>query len=256
MLNCGHRGASGTEPENTLRAFKAALAMGADSIELDVHRCKSGELVVIHDGDVSRTTNGTGKISELTLEEIRQLDAGKGERIPTLDEALAAVKGGCRDGSDPTVFVEVKSPGGKEVAKAVHRAVASEGWSYDKLPVIGFNHLQIGLIKRGNPDIQTGISLDKKKGYLAPALIGIAKLAGASAINPHHALVTPEWVEQAHKSGLKVNTWTVNEHEDIKRVAEAGVDAIIGNFPDRTRLITQAVSTPQKSAGKASGAQR
>lgn len=250
-LNTGHRGASGTEPENTILAFKTALAMGADAIELDVHRCKSGELVVIHDGDVSRTTNGTGKVSDLTLDQLKAFDAGKGEKIPTLEEALAAVKGGKRDGGNPTVFIEVKSRGGKDVAKSVHNAVATEGWSYDQLPVIGFNHAQIGLIKAGNPKIQTGISLDKDKSFLAPALIGIAKALGASAINPHQELVTPEWVDKAHKAGLKVNTWTVNEHADIKRVIEAGVDSVIGNFPDRTKLVAQAVSSPaQKAAGQ------
>lgn len=248
MLNVGHRGASGTEPENTLRAFRTALALGADAIELDVHRCKSGELVVIHDGDVSRTTNGQGKVSELTLDELKRFDAGKGERIPTLDEVLATLRAGRPDGSNPTVFIEVKSPGGKQVAAAVHRAVSEQGWAYAELPVIGFNHAQIGFIKHGNPQIETGISLDKDKAYLAPVLIPLAKRLGASAINPHHALITPEWVAKAHAAGLKVNTWTVNDHGDLKRVMEAGVDSVIGNFPDRTRLIAQTI--PARAGGQ------
>lgn len=250
MLNTGHRGASGTEPENTLRAFHAALAMGAEALELDVHRCKSGEMVVIHDDDVSRTTNGQGKVSELTLDELRRFDAGKGEQIPTLEEVLHSLRGCCRDGKNPTVFIEIKSPGEQQVADTVHHAVATQGWSYAELPVIGFDHPQIGRVKQANPQIETGISLDKGEDAQLAGLLPLAKSLGASAVNPHHSMVTPEWVADAHANGLKVNTWTVNEHADIKRVIEAGVDSVIGNYPDRTRLLAQALTQPDKTSAQ------
>ncbi|MEM3426627.1 MAG: glycerophosphodiester phosphodiesterase family protein, partial [Thermoproteota archaeon] len=93
VLKIGHRGARFYEPENTLRSFRKALELGVDAVELDVRRTRDGELVVIHDAEVDRTTNGKGLVRELTLEEIRRLDAGKGEKIPTLEEALDFLDG-------------------------------------------------------------------------------------------------------------------------------------------------------------------
>ena len=93
MIIIGHRGAMGYEPENTLRSFQKALDLGVDMIEFDVHLCKSGELVVFHDEKVNRTTNGQGYIAQKSLEKLKELDAGQGEKIPTLEEVLDLVKG-------------------------------------------------------------------------------------------------------------------------------------------------------------------
>lgn len=93
VVKVGHRGAAGHEPENTLRSFRRAMELGADMVELDVHLCGSGELVVIHDETVDRTTDGTGEVAKMTLDEMRALDAGKGERIPTLQEVIDLATG-------------------------------------------------------------------------------------------------------------------------------------------------------------------
>lgn len=245
MLITGHRGASGTEPENTMAAFKQALAMGAQAVELDIHRCKSGEMVVMHDADVSRTTNGSGNIKDMTLAELRELRLENGETIHTLDEVLAELKGGCRDGSNPTVFIEVKSSGAKATANAIRQAVEQHGYRYGQLPVIGFNPKQVGLVKAAHSKIEIGLSISAKRpAFEQKMLIPLAKSLRATAINPEHTLVTPELVERAHAAGLKVNTWTVNGHEDIKRVTEAGVDTIMSDYPDRALRIAQATRKP------------
>lgn len=252
MLITGHRGASGTEPENTMASFKQALAMGANAIELDIHRCKSGEMVVMHDADVSRTTNGSGAIKDMTLEQLKALQLPNGEPVHTLDEVLAELKGGCRDGSNPTVFVEIKSAGAKQAAGSIRNAVEQHGYSYSQLPVIGFNPKQVGLVKAANPKVEIGLSISAKR----PArelkmLIPLAKAMRATAINPEHTLVTPELVEKAHAAGLKVNTWTVNEHADLKRVTEAGVDTIMSDYPDRAQRISQAVAKSAPNQARA-----
>lgn len=252
MLITGHRGASGTEPENTLAAFKQALAMGAQAIELDIHRCKSGEMVVMHDAEVNRTTNGTGRIKDMTLAELKALQLPNGEPIHTLDEVLAEVKGGCLNGKNPTVFIEIKSSGAKSAANSIRNAIEKQGYTYGELPVIGFNPKQVGLVKVANPKIEIGLSMAANRSPREQKmLIPMAKAMRASAINPEHTLVTPELVEQAHAAGLKVNTWTVNEHEDIKRVTQAGVDTIMSDYPDRAKRINQAVAKPAQGQSMA-----
>lgn len=250
MLIAGHRGASGTEPENTLTAFKAALAMGADAVELDVQRCKSGEMMVIHDSSVDRTSNGSGKVKDLTLDQLKQLDFGNGEPIQTLDEVLDALKGGCKNGKNPTVFIEVKSPGAREVAKSIEQAVQTKGYSYAELPVIGFNPKQVGAVKLVHPKVSIGVSMSSKRCAAEKAmLIPLAKTLHASAINPEHTMVTEDLVNKAHAAGLKVNVWTVNEHADIKRMAELGVDSIMSDHPDRAKRVAQATAKPAPNTG-------
>ncbi len=243
MLVTAHQGASGDYPDNTLLAFEKAIEHGAEAIELDVHRCKSGEMVVIHDESVDRTTNGTGKVADLTLAELKQLDAGEGEKIPTLDETLAMLAGRV------TVFVELKDTAIQEVADSVHRAVREHGFTYDQLPVIGFDHQDLLALKITNPDIQTGLTWSERRQDIASIImIPEAKMMGAVAINPEHTMITPELVERAHKVGLKVNTWTVNEPDDIRRMIDAGVDAIMSDYPKRV------VRQLQVANGKEQGA--
>lgn len=241
MQITGHRGASATQPENTLASFRAALAMGASAIELDVRRCKSGEMVVIHDETIDRTSNGSGRVQDLSLRELRQFDFGNGEHISTLDEVLTGLAGKCRDSRNPHIFVELKGPGSKSVAQTLDNNVADKRYSYQDFTVIGFNHAQLFHFKRQNPHIDTGLSFSAKHPLLAKAAIGLALRLGASAINPDHLLVTPELVEKAHAAGLKVNTWTVNEHADLKRMCEMNVDGLMSDHPDRARSIAQAV---------------
>lgn len=246
-LNVGHRGFARDKDllENTLPAFIKALELGATAIELDVHQCKSGEMVVIHDPTVDGSFKGTGKVADLTLDQLRALEPRKGEaRIATLEQVLDELKGRCKeDGFDPMVFIEMKSSGGKKVAKIIKEAVEKKGWEYDKLPVISFNPLYLRTVKCNNPQIQTGLSFSEKhvKGGVNWMMRIARRMVGASAINPEHSLITSELVEEAHRRGLKVNSWTVNKEEDIRRVRNAGVDAIMGDDP---HLIQEVLEEP------------
>jgi glycerophosphoryl diester phosphodiesterase len=244
----GHRGASATQPENTLASFRAALAMGATALEFDIRRCKSGEMVVIHDETIDRTSNGSGRVQDMSLRELRRFDFGNGERIATLDEVLMELAGKCRDGSNPHLFIELKSPGGKSTAATINNNVADQRYRYDEITVIGFSHPQLFQFKRQNPQIETGLSFAAKNRITAKAMVPLAKRLGASAINPEHSLITPELVQKAHAAGLKVNAWTVNGHADIKRMNEAGVDALMSDHPDRARNISQATARPSPSS--------
>jgi glycerophosphoryl diester phosphodiesterase len=124
FFRIGHRGAAGHAPENTIKSFLKAVELGCDMTELDVHVCGSGEVVVFHDEEVFRTTNGNGFVSQMTLEQLRALDAGEGEKIPTLEEVLTALKGRIQ------LNIELK---GKGTPVPVHRIVENSGWSPDNL---------------------------------------------------------------------------------------------------------------------------
>ncbi len=135
FLIIGHRGASGYEPENTLLSFKKAISLNADMIEMDIFKCKTGELVIIHDNTVDRTTNGKGYIRDLTFQELRILDAGKGEKIPTLTEVLDLVNNKIK------INLELK---GEETAgpvcELIRKYVEEKGWNYNDFYISSFNH--------------------------------------------------------------------------------------------------------------------
>lgn len=224
MLKIGHRGAAGHAPENTLQSFAKALELGANGVEFDVHICKSGEPVVIHDETLERTTNGTGFVKEKTLTELKTLDAGKGEKIPTLTEALDFID------KRVLVMVELKStdsPG--PVADMLQYHVNDRGWEYSQFIVVSFNHHWLAQIRAINPQIAVGATL-----------VGIpldyARLAadiGAAAINPSIDYVNEDFVTDAHARGLDVYVWTVNAPYKIARAKNLGVDGIISDHPDR-----------------------
>jgi len=222
MLKVGHRGACGTTPENTLTAFKKAIALGADGVELDVHLCKSGELIVIHDDTVDRTTNGHGAVAELTLAEIRVLRIEGGEHVPTLEEALDVITGAY-------CFIEIKHPG---AALAVARLIAhrvKQGWPMDRLWLISFHHGALTDALKAFPSLYTGASFEK----LTVTSAQQAHDLGARAIMPHHGPLTHERIDQAQALGLKVICWTVNEPSDITRLQRLGVDGIMSDYPER-----------------------
>src|SRR3989344_1240689 len=152
MIKVGHRGAMGYEPENTLLSFKKAIEVGADMIELDVHICKSGEVVVIHDDTVDRTTNGTGKVKEKTLTELKSLEGVKNQRIPTLTEVL--------DFADKKIKFDIEIKGkkaAKPVCAIIDRYVEEKGWSYEDFIVSSFNHAELWKVKFINRDIKIGV---------------------------------------------------------------------------------------------------
>jgi glycerophosphoryl diester phosphodiesterase len=217
MLKVGHRGARAYEPENTIRSFRKALEIGVDAIELDVRRTKDGEIVVIHDADVKRTTNGEGFVSELTLEEIKRFGAEKDEKIPTLREAL--------DFLDRIVltFIELKEAGFEEQVVSL---VKEMGLIHDVV-IVSFLEDALKRVKEINPEVETGLIYARHKNPLKAALELKAKwLLG------FYKFVHTGNVEKAHENGLKVVVWTVNDHNEAIEMARKGVDGIASDKPD------------------------
>lgn len=224
FLKIGHRGAAGYEPENTLRSFRKALELNVDMVEMDVYLCRSGELVVIHDDRVDRTTDGTGYVMDKTFDELKTLDAGMGERIPMLDEVLDLVDRGAK------VNIELKGvKTAKPVSTLIERYVRERNWAYDDFLVSSFDHYELLRFKGLSPDVKTGA-------VIAGIPIGYAGFAGRIGVYSIHLsmeFINREFVDDAHERGMKVFVWTVNAPDDIVRVKSLGVDGIFSDYPDR-----------------------
>lgn len=224
VLRIGHRGAMGYEPENTLRSFKKAIELNVDMVELDVYVCNTGELVVIHDDKVDRTTNGKGYVFEKSFQELRKLDAGKGEKIPSLQEVLDLI--------DKKVKVNIELKGektAKPVLEVIEKYVHEKGWSYENFFISSFNHYELREFNKLNPKVKigaliTGIPIDFAK---------FAEKVNAYSANISGEFINKEFVQDAHKRGMKVFVWTVNDADDIERIKQLNVDGIFSNFPDR-----------------------
>ncbi len=214
----GHRGASFYEPENTLRSFRRALEMGVAAVELDVHLTRDGRLAVIHDATLERTTNGRGRVRDRTLKELQQLDAGQGERIPSLEEALDLVRG------QALLLVELKEP---EAAGTLVKFFR-EHQAFGDAEVISFWHPAIKSIKAEEPKIKTGALL-----VGCPADPGgLARAARADALVLQYAYVTADLVRAAHDHGLQVYIWNIDRVETLKPYLNMNPDLIGSNRPD------------------------
>jgi glycerophosphoryl diester phosphodiesterase len=214
----GHRGAPAHEPENTLRSISRAVEMGVSAVEVDVHLSKDGRLVVIHDDTVDRTTNGHGRVRDLTLAQLRRLDAGQGERIPTLEEVIELLRGRGH------LIVEVKDPRAGLPLVELFRAYRV----FDFVHAISFWHPVVKAMKEAEPQLATGVLL---VGCPAdPA--GLAQAARADSLVLHYAYVTPELVAQAHAAGLMVFVWNIDDPETLKPYLTMGLDGIGTNRPD------------------------
>jgi glycerophosphoryl diester phosphodiesterase len=223
VQNIGHRGASRAFPENTLAAFRAACDAGADLCELDVQLSRDGAVVVIHDDTVDRTTNGSGAVAELTLAELKALDAGRGERIPTLEEVFAATAGRCG------LNVELKMAGLETQVAAIMRKCNAVETSM----VSSFQWRALDAMRTLAPEIRLGVLAEKNLDRMLEA----AERMHAYAINPRYDLVTRDLCAAAHEHGFKVLVWTVDVPEAMRILIDAGVDGIMTNYPDRTRSV-------------------
>ena len=224
ILKIGHRGAVGYEPENTLLSFKKAIELNVDMIELDVHVCKTGEVVAIHDDKVDRTTDGKGYVAKKTFQKIRTLDAGKGQKIPMLQEVLDIVDRKAR------INIELKGKGtAKPVFGIIEKYVKEKGWSYDDFLVSSFNHHELQKFYQLNPKVRLGILI----GRTAVGFERTAKKIHAYSVNAKMELVNKNFIDDARKKGLKVFVWTVNDFKDIERMKLLEVDGICSDFPDR-----------------------
>ncbi|MHA1734395.1 MAG: glycerophosphodiester phosphodiesterase [Promethearchaeota archaeon] len=230
-LVVAHRGFSGPDeyPENTLLAFRKAIDVGADMVEFDVHVTRDDELVICHDSDLSRTTSGQGLIRDLTLEEVRQFDAGRGERVPTLAELADLARG--RVG----LQLEIKATG----IESLLLEILGDRGVLDQTFFSSFNHSALKKLKELNPSVRVA-TLESNSAWKSEksAARGIkmflkhARAVDAWAIHPFYFNVTPELLTAAHDEGFKVNAWTVDSAPIMADLVEMGVDGIITDFPD------------------------
>jgi glycerophosphoryl diester phosphodiesterase len=234
VLVIAHRGFSGTAPENTLIAFRKALELDVDMIELDVHLSKDGEVVVIHDDTLNRTTNGKGKVAEYTLKELKQLDAGSfsgpqfsGERIPTLKEVMQLMEGRVplcielkKGDTDRYTILDLADRAFQEVEKIK---------MLNQVIFASFDRLAIERIRERSARIP--VALIYNKSWSSPR-----EVTGGSPIpvlSCGGTVLTQTNASQARQQGMKVFVWTLNTEEDMEHFLNMGVNGIITNHPDR-----------------------
>jgi len=228
-LVIAHRGASAYRPENTFPAYELAVTQAADMIEIDLHRSRDGAIVVAHDAELERL-GGHGEIGAATLQQLRDLDAGGGARIPTLDEVLDTFG--------------ARIPFNLELKQAGHGP-------YPGLPALAVE----GVTRRGLLDRMLFSSfhdpvLEELRGHSSEARIALlisrrgpelwqerARALGAEAVNPELPLVDREFVERAHGEGLAVYAFTVDPPDEMRRLLDLGVDGLFTNVPDRMRRV-------------------
>ena len=224
VLKIGHRGAMGHEPENTLASVKKALELGVHMIEVDVHRSKDGHMMVIHDETLKRTTNGRGYVAKKTLAQLTRLDAGNGERIPTLVDVLDCI--------DKKAMVNVELKGKRTirpVLRIIDHFVQEKGWSYDQFILSTMTRSRLKKLVKAKPKVKIGALL----GYRPNGFLKFAQKCGAYSVHVRLRHFYPPLVKQAHALGLQVYVWTVNEKDSIERVVKMGADGIFSDYPDR-----------------------
>lgn len=248
----GHRGAAGLAPENTLAAFRKAIELGVDALEMDLHVTRDGELVVIHDETLDRTTDGRGSIGDLALEEVKRRDAGgkfapafRGEEIPTLQEVIELVN----VSGDPRIRLDLEIKFGKgeegkpedfeERVLEVLRQTAFIG----RVNVVSFHHPSLVKMKALEPKIRTGLL---QRGQQPPQdPVGLVRQYQADYYSPRFRQVTAAMVAALHKAGIPIVPWTVNAEADMRGLMTLGVgtfagDGIATDFPDKLLSLLKA----------------
>jgi glycerophosphoryl diester phosphodiesterase len=250
-----HRGASGLAPENTLAAVRAAVALGADAVEVDLHRTGDGALVVVHDHTLTRTTDiarrlpgrAGCRVGELTHDEVRALDAGSwfspsyaGERVPLLTEVLDLLRG-----SGTGLLLEVKDPASypgieADVATALREASTGGSPTGRHVVVESFDHASMLRLKQIVPSVPVGL-------LGAPPRRLLPRLAGwADQVNPAARWLRRCYVDAVHDAGLDCQPWTVDDPAAMARLAHLGVDGVITNRPDLLDHVLQRTRTPRE----------
>ena len=245
LLAIAHRGGAGLWPENTLFAFRNATKMGVDALEFDVHATRDGELVVIHDATVERTTDGSGRVDEMTWEALRELDAGyrwtddgasfpfrgMGLRVPSLEEVLTALP-------DTRMIIELKEV--SETARARFSEVIAKSPYPERKVIASFQSETVRYIRENNPGIATSSTAGEVLRFwvLNSLGLGFAFVPGGETMQvpPRFqdlTLVSTRFVSGAHRHNVDVYVWTINEEADMKRHVDHGVDGIMTDYPDR-----------------------
>lgn len=238
-LNIAHRGFKGNYPENTMLAFSKAIDAGADGIELDVHLTKDGEVVIIHDETLDRTTDGIGNVKDHTLKELKQYDAsaeftgkyGRNE-IPTLQEYFSLA-------ADTDIITNIELKTGVYLYPGIEEKtlrIIDEFGLRNRIIISSFNHYSVLRMKDLAPQMKYGFLEESQ-------IIGFpeyAKKYGMDFVHPVFHAVTGAYALECQRYDLGINTWTVNEPDDIRRMISRGVHAIISNYPDRvSRILTE-----------------
>ncbi len=227
-----HRGASAYAPENTIAAFRMAVEMGADGVELDVHESADGKLMVIHDETVDRTSNGSGRVVDMTCQELKQLDFSNGfdkyagARIPTLREVFGLLKN-----TNITINIEIKCDvvvywGIWDKLLQLEQEMGMQG----RILYSSFNHYVLMELRKSAPDAKIGLLYSNA---MVDAWL-YAQHLGAQALHPHYqvALQCPGYIEGCREAGVAINAWTVNDPEAMRKLAHENIGAIITNTPD------------------------
>ena len=218
MLKIGHRGAKGYVAENTLASFQKAIDLQVDGIELDVHVSRDGEIMVIHDETIDRTTSGKGFVKNLSSNELQFYG------IPTLREVLDLIN------NNLLVNIELKSDHSVEkVIEIINFYCSEKNWNINDFIISSFNWELLLKVKSLNKNIKIGVLTEEK----IESAIDFAVANQAFSINPYFKLLNSENVELMHKEKIQIHTWTVNSLEDLTFVKKLKVDAIISDFPDR-----------------------
>lgn len=219
FLTIGHRGVMGVEPENTLRSFVRAQEAGMDAVELDLHLSKDGALVVMHDAEVDRTTDGSGAIADRTLAELRELDAGKGERVPVFEEVLDAVRS--------PLQAEIKDvAAARALAEVMHRRGLAE-----RVEVSSFHDEAVAEIASLVPGVRTVLIASRWEA----GVVDRATAVGAASLALNIRRLTLEVVERAHAEGLRVIGWVVNTQDQLRLARAFELDAVTTDFPEIRR---------------------
>ena len=225
-----HRGASGYAPENTLEAFDMAAKMGADGVELDVHFTKDGEIVVCHDEKIDRVSNGQGSIPTYTYAELLNFDFGykfygevRGIKIPTLAQVYELLKD-----TDLVINIEIKSADPTMPARCIE--LAKSFGMFDRTLISSFNHFQLVRSREADPSVMIAplYSFNMVRAW------DYCGFLQADAVHTHfnQVILDNSYVENCHNNNVRVHVWTANTETDMANMIEAGVDAIITNFPD------------------------
>ncbi|MDT9687483.1 glycerophosphodiester phosphodiesterase family protein [Streptomyces sp. P9(2023)] len=219
FLTIGHRGVMGVEPENTLRSFVRAEQAGMDVIELDLHLSKDGALVVMHDPDVDRTTDGSGPIADKTLAELRELDAGDGERVPVFEDVLDAVRS--------PLQAEIKDAAAARVLAGVLNRRDLVG----RVEVLSFHDEALAEVARLVPGVRTALVAEE----WGADVVDRAKAVGAGALVLSIRQLTLETVEHAHREGLRVIGWVVNTQDHLRLARALELDGATTDYPEIRR---------------------
>lgn len=220
----GHRGAKGHVAENTMASIDKALELGVNGVEIDVFLIRTGEVVVFHDDELDRLTDGTGKIADRSWEELSALRVNGKYPIPTLEEVLERIDGRV------LLNIELKGEGtAVPVFEILERYLGTSGWQRKDLLISSFRWNELEVYRGMDKEMPLGVLTEER---IIPA-IAKAKELSALAVNADHHLLTEQTVRDIRDAGLQVWCWTVNRQADLERMLGLEVDAIITDYPDR-----------------------